>query len=46
MLATITHDLKTPLNTIIAMTRISLESNNVDEIQEKLKIINTNSVML
>ncbi len=35
MLATIAHDLRTPLNSILIMINLSQKSNDIQEIREK-----------
>ncbi len=35
MLATITHDLRTPLNSILIMINLAQKSENIEEIREK-----------
>ncbi len=36
ILATITHDLRTPLNSILVMINLANKSNDLEEIKDKL----------
>ncbi len=46
MLATVAHDLRTPLNSISIMINLAHKSNDIQEIREKQEIILKNCIML
>ncbi len=46
MLATVAHDLRTPLNSISIMINLAHKSNNIEEIREKQEVILKNCKML
>ena len=45
-LANMSHDIRTPLNSILGFTTLALEAESKEEKEEYIKIINTNSELL